>query len=70
MKTRLRDLREDNDYTQAFVADYLCIKQNTYSQYENELRQIPIGSLIKLSVLYNTSIDYIVGITDNPEKYK
>ncbi len=70
MAVRLRDLREDNDYTQAFVADYLCIKQNTYSQYENELRQIPIGSLIKLSVLYNTSIDYIVGITDNPEKYK
>lgn len=66
---RLRDLREDNDYTQAFVAEYLCIRQNTYSQYENELRQIPINSLIKLSQLYNTSIDYIVGITDNPKKY-
>lgn len=66
---RLRDLREDNDYTQAFVADYFCIRQNTYSQYENELRQIPISSLIKLSELYNTSIDYIVGITDNPKKY-
>lgn len=66
---RLRDLREDNDYTQAFVADYLCIRQNTYSQYENELRQIPISTLIKLSELYNTSIDYIVGITDNPKKY-
>ncbi len=66
---RLRDLREDNDYTQAFVADYLCIRQNTYTQYENELRQIPISSLIKLSELYNTSIDYIVGITDNPKKY-
>lgn len=66
---RLRDLREDNDYTQAFVAKYLCIKQNTYSQYENELRQIPISSLIKLAGLYNTSIDYIVGITDNPKKY-
>ncbi len=66
---RLRDLREDKDYTQAFVADYLCIRQNTYSQYENELRQIPISSLIKLSELYNTSIDYIVGITDNPKKY-
>ncbi len=66
---RLRDLREDNDYTQAFVADYLCIRQNTYAQYENELRQIPISSLIKLSELYNTSIDYIVGITDNPKKY-
>ncbi len=65
---RLRDLREDNDYTQSFVAEYLCIKQNTYSQYENELRQIPISSLIRLAQLYDTSIDYIVGITDNPEK--
>lgn len=66
---RLRDLREDNDYTQAFVAKYLCIKQNTYSQYENELRQIPIPALIELAKLYNTSIDYIVGITDNSKKY-
>ena len=66
---RLRDLREDNDYTQAFVADYLCIRQNTYSQYENELRQIPISSLKKLSELNNTSIEYIVAITDNPKKY-
>lgn len=66
---RLRDLREDNDYTQSFVAKYLCVRQNTYSQYENELRQIPISSLIKLSELYNTSIDYIVGITNNPKKY-
>ena len=65
---RLRDLREDNDKTQSFVAEYLCIKQNTYSQYENELRQIPISSLIRLAQLYDTSIDYIVGITDNPEK--
>lgn len=66
---RLRDLREDNDYTQSFVAEYLCIKQNTYSQYENELRQIPIAALVKLAQLYNTSIDYIVGVTDNPKRY-
>lgn len=66
---RLRDLREDNDYTQSFVAEYLSIKQNTYSQYENGQRQIPISALIKLAELYNTSIDYIVGITDNPKKF-
>lgn len=66
---RLRDLREDNDYTQSFVAEYLSVKQNTYSQYENGQRQIPIFALIKLADLYNTSIDYIVGITDNPKKY-
>lgn len=65
---RLRDLREDNDFTQSYIANYLCIKQNTYSQYENEHRQIPISALIKLAQLYNTSIDYILELTDNPEK--
>ena len=66
---RLRDLREDNDYTQSFVAEYLFVKQNTYSQYENGQRQIPISALIKLAELYGTSIDYIVEITDDPKKY-
>ena len=66
---RLRDLREDNDYTQSFVAEYLFVKQNTYSQYENGQRQIPISALIKLAELYDTSIDYIVEITDDPKKY-
>ncbi|MDE6124609.1 MAG: helix-turn-helix domain-containing protein [Eubacterium sp.] len=64
----LRDLREDNDYKQSFIAEYLYINQNTYSQYENEQRQIPLAALIKLADLYNTSIDYIIGITDNPKK--
>ncbi len=67
-RMRLRDLREDNDYKQSFIADYLYINQNTYSQYENEQRQIPLAALIKLADLYNTSIDYIIGITDNPKK--
>ncbi len=66
---RLKDLREDRDYTQSFIADYLCVRQNTYSQYENEQRQIPIAALIKLSELYNTSVDYILGITNDPKKY-
>ena len=65
-QVRLRDLREDNDFTQVYIASYLNIKQNTYSQYENESRQIPINALIKLANLYNTSVDYILGITANP----
>lgn len=62
---RIRDLREDNNLTQEEVARYLHIKQNTYSQYENEQRQLPISCLIALTKLYKTSTDYILGLTDN-----
>ena len=62
---RIRDLREDNNLTQEDVAKYLHIKQNTYSQYENEQRQLPISCLISLAKLYQTSTDYILGLTDN-----
>ena len=61
---RLRDLREDADLTQAQIADYLHIKQNTYSQYENGHRQIPVEMIIKLSRYYKVSTDYILGICD------
>ena len=63
---RIKMLREDHDLTQKEVADYLHIKQNTYSQYENEQRQLPLSCLIALAKLYNTSTDYILGITDKP----
>ena len=56
---RLRDLREDRDLTQKQVADFLSIKQNTYSQYENGVRQLPIDLLIRLSRYYTVSTDYI-----------
>lgn len=67
---RLRDLREDHDLTQKELAKYLNIRQNTYSQYEAGLRQIPISSLITLAVFYNTSVDYILELTDEPKPYK
>ncbi len=66
---RLRDLREDHDYTQQYVAEKLHIKQNTYSQYETGHRQIPLEILIRLADLYKTSTDYILGRTDNPVPY-
>ena len=66
---RITDLREDHDLTQAAVAEYLHIKQNTYSQYENGQRQIPIASLILLAKLYETSTDYILGLTDERRPY-
>lgn len=64
---RIRDLREDHDLTQKEVADYLHIKQNTYSQYENGQRQLPLECLIALAKLYKTSTDYILGLTDQKE---
>ena len=61
---RLKDLREDSDIKQAVLAEYLNIKQNTYSQYENGKREIPISLLWKLADYYGTTIDYLVGRTD------
>ncbi len=69
-RVRIKDLREDNDLTQIEIAKYLNIKQNTYSQYENGQRQIPLSSLIALAKFYNTSTDYILGLTDNKIPYK
>lgn len=66
---RLRDLREDMDITQSELASFLHIKQNTYSQYENGQRQIPLDILIALAKFYNTSLDYIVGVTDVKTPY-
>ena len=67
-RLKIRDLREDADLTQKEVADYLKIKQNTYSQYENEKRQLPIDILIALSQYYNTTTDYILGLSNKKNK--
>lgn len=61
---KLKDLREENNFTQSQIAEYLNIKQNTYSQYENEKRQLPIDVLIKLSRFYKVSTDYILELED------
>ena len=65
---RLKDIREDKDITQKTLSEYLNIRQNTYSQYETGQRQIPIEALIKLAVYFDTSTDYILGLTDTPLK--
>ena len=66
---RIRDLREDHDLTQRAVAEYLHIRQNTYSQYENGQRQIPIDALIALAKFYHTSTDDILGLTEVRKPY-
>ena len=70
MRLRIKDLREDNDVTQETIATFLNIKQSTYSQYENGKRQIPLEALIKLAKYYNTSTDYLLGLTDERKPYK
>lgn len=62
---RLKELREENGYSQKAIAELLQIKQNTYSQYENAVREIPIEYLIKLSKIYSVSTDYILGLRDD-----
>ena len=62
---RLKDLREDNDLFQKQVAQVLGISQQYYSEYEKGNRTIPISHLITLAKYYGTSIDYIVGLSDN-----
>lgn len=67
---RLKELREDCDLKQKDIAEYLHIAQNTYSQYESGARSLPVEILIRLSNYYNVSCDYILGLTDKPERNK
>ncbi len=67
---RLKDLREDKDIYQKEIAKLLNISQQYYSEYENGKRPIPVEYLIKLAKFYNTSIDYIVGLTNEFKPYK
>lgn len=67
---RLKDCREDADLTQAQVGKYLGIDQRVYSNYETGKRQIPVNLLIKLALLYKTSVDYLVELTIDRMPYK
>ena len=70
MKLKIRDLREDKDYTQKEIVKLLNCTQQTYSRYETGEITIDINSLIKLAEFYQTSIDYLVGLTDDLKPYK
>ena len=67
---RLRDCREDRDLTQTQIGKLLGIDQRVYSIYETGKRQIPVHYLIKLAEFYKTSVDYLVGLTNNPKPYE
>ncbi len=67
---RIRDLREDSDYTQQQIADQLFLTRSVYRRYELGDREIPVWALIQLADLYGTSTDYILGRTDRREPIK
>ena len=66
---RIRNLRIDRGYTQKQVAEYLNIKQNTYSQYEIGVLNYPLDAVVKLAKLYGVSVDYLVELTDIKTPY-
>ena len=69
MWENLRALREDRDISQADMAKELNIHQTTYSDYELGRLNIPTATLITLAQFHNTSVDYILGLTDELKPY-
>ena len=67
---RLKDLREDKDEKQIAIAELLNITRQQYILYETGKRDLPIKYLSILAKFYNTSSDYILGLTNNPNAYK
>ena len=70
MYPRIRDLREDRDLNQTQVASMLGMSQTGYSKYETGENEIPTAILIKLARFYDTSVDYLLGETNQKKRYK
>ncbi len=69
MYERIRNLREDKDLTQKQIGEILHMSQTGYNQYETGKNDIPTKVLIELSKFYNTSTDYILGLTNETKPY-
>ena len=66
---RIKDMREDKDLLQKEVAEFLNVSQTNYSKYELGKINIPINTLKKMAILFDTSIDYLLGLTDEIKPY-
>lgn len=66
---RIREIREDNFYTQKYIASLLNIGQRTYCDYESGKTRIPVDSILTLAKFYNVSLDYITGASDIKNEY-
>ena len=69
MNLRIKELREDNDLTQKEISNILKCAQQTYSRYETKEITIDIFNIVKLAEFYNTSTDYLLGLTDEKKPY-
>ena len=69
LRLRLRELREEQELSQAEMAKKLGVSQQTYSRYESHTTEIPLKLLITLAELYDTSTDYLLGITNQDKAY-
>ena len=67
---RIKNFREDRDWTQQYIADMLHISRSAYSAYENGTNAVPIEVLIQLAHIFETSVDYLLEQTDNPVPYE
>ena len=65
---RIRDLREDKDWTQQKMADLLFVNRRTYAAYENGVNSMTPEMLIKIAKIHNVSVDYLLGLVDEPKK--
>lgn len=65
---KIRDLREDHDYTQDYIAKYLGTSQTMYARYERGANELPIRHLYYLCKLYDVSADYMLGLSQKKEK--
>ena len=66
---RLKELRLQKSLTQKDIADYLKITVTAYQNYEYDKREMGITSLTILSHYFNVSVDYLIGLSDNPQRY-
>lgn len=69
MYKRIKDLREDNDLTQKDIANYLKVYRSTYAKWEDGTNKIPLEKLDMLSLKYNVSLDYLLGLTNTKREY-
>lgn len=65
----IKSLRVKMFYTQQYVADYLCICQKAYSNYELGYNRVPVDLLIRLAQLYNVDMNYITGVSSVVNTY-
>ena len=66
---RIRQLREDKDLTQSYMANLLNVNQRTYSRYENGEHEIPLDALCIIADFHKVSTDYLLNRTDLKQPY-